>query len=154
MKFEIELLNYDEWTRTKIIEKITDSKLLDEIARIGKTEAHAVAENINTSAETLSLLAKHKNSYVRIATARNKNVSIETLAELAEDEDPVVKASVAANHKTTVELLYKLEKEFTAIVLMNPNITKDSLLKYKDSKDKHLRKIANKRLRWLENIEH
>lgn len=154
MKCEIELSNYPEWMQAKIVEKITDSELLDELAKLDKLKtyiARAVASNKNSSAKTLAYLAKHKNMLVRFEVARNKNASLETLAELAEDEDPGVKCAVASNHNTTAELLYKLEEEFTSIVLMNPNVPEEILLKYKDSEDKHLRRIAKKRIKWLED---
>ena len=60
----------------------------------------AVAENPNTPAETLTLLASHNDSTVRWNVARNSNTSPETLTILAKDSGYWVRSYVAENPNT------------------------------------------------------
>jgi hypothetical protein len=63
-----------------------------------------LAQNPNTSPETLELLATDKNSDVRWEVARNPNTSPETLELLATDKDSCVRYWVAYNPNTTEEI--------------------------------------------------
>jgi hypothetical protein len=64
----------------------------------------SVAENPNTSPETLDWLAEvYEYGLVRFYVAKNPNASPETLAMLAEDDDAYVRRSVAENPNTSLE---------------------------------------------------
>ena len=60
----------------------------------------AVAENPNTSTETLERLANDKYWTVRCWVAYNPNTPQETLERLANDRDWYVRSYVAGNHNT------------------------------------------------------
>lgn len=59
--------------------------------------AGALAGNPRTPAQSLGLLAAHKNASVRIAVASNPNVSPKECQTLAQDEATFVRAAIAQN---------------------------------------------------------
>ena len=66
-----------------------------------------LAQNTNTSPETLQILATDKNSNVRYYVARNPNTSSETLQSLATDKDYFVRYHVC-RHPNATELIRRL----------------------------------------------
>ena len=69
-----------------------------------------IAGNWMTSAETLAILAKHKDSKIRRRVASNFNTSTETLDMLSSDKDKNVRMNVAGNSNTGADTLDKLAK--------------------------------------------
>lgn len=73
-----------------------------------------VAQNPNTSQETLSILATDENYEVRWEIARNPNTPHETLSILATDGNPDVRRGVAENLNTPeeIKMLFKAYDKF------------------------------------------
>ena len=70
-----------------------------------------LAENLNTSPETLVLLAKDEDGVVRCEVAQNPNTSPETLVLLAKDKDWMVREYTATNSNTILNCLIELIKD-------------------------------------------
>ena len=64
-----------------------------------------LANNPNTPPETLTILARDEDSYVRYSVAQNPNTPPETLTFLARDEDYWVRCGVARNPNATREII-------------------------------------------------
>jgi len=83
-----------------------------------------VASNSSTPAETLAMLANDSNSDVRWAVASNPSTLAETLAMLAKDSERDIRWAVADNPSTPVEVLTMLAKDSDAgarrVVARNP----------------------------------
>ena len=75
-----------------------------------------LAENSNTSPETLARLANDMNDTVRLRVAKHPNTSPETLAFLANDKDWVVRRCVAENLNTPQESLKNLANDNNSVV--------------------------------------
>lgn len=69
-----------------------------------------VADNFNTSTETLDKLSKSKDLEIRRRVSRNGNTAPETLDKLASDKDQTIRENVAGNFNTTQNTLDKLAK--------------------------------------------
>jgi 3-methyladenine DNA glycosylase AlkC len=91
----------------------------------------SVAENPNTSPETLAMLAKDIEWGVRSSVAKNPNASPDLSRILSKDEDGLVRRSVAENPNTSPETLAMLAKDIEwgvrASVAKNPNASPDLL---------------------------
>lgn len=86
----------------------------------------AIAENPNTSTETLAkLLADDKEGDVSTAVAKNLNTFFEILAKLANDEEQNVRKAVAENPNTPNDILDQLADDedwsVREAVAENPN---------------------------------
>ena len=70
-------------------------------------EKTQLAQNPNTSQDTLAVLATDKHSWVRLLVAQNQNTSQESLAVLATDKDIWVRCWVA-RHPNATEMIRRL----------------------------------------------
>jgi hypothetical protein len=75
------------------------------------TEAFALLDDKNTSAEILSQLSTDENPFVLVRVAAHMNTSTETLTILSKSEIPLVKQFVAEHINTPTETLVELSKD-------------------------------------------
>ena len=81
------------------------------ISLMAAEEAKAVAENEETPAEVLTLLAKDEDRWVRRAVAENEQAPAEALALLAKDQSWHVRREVGRRSDTPAEVLTLLAKD-------------------------------------------
>ena len=82
---------------SQIVLKVLKEIETPDVLSLSFDEKLALAQNPNTSVETLKILATDENSYVRCSVAENPNTSPETLKTLATDENSSVRLGVAEN---------------------------------------------------------
>lgn len=75
-----------------------------------------VAENPNTPASILELLAKDKDADVRLAVATNRSSPIDVVYALALDEDPTVRHGLAEDPNSPAGVLKILKTDENAYV--------------------------------------
>ena len=112
----------------------TPSEILAQLAvdNWGKPVTIAVAQNPNTSLETLQELLNHTDEEVTrlakynleqkrkaIQQAKNENTPAAILARLASNKSKTVRQYVASNPNTALEVLEKLSNEFPEEVIAN-----------------------------------
>jgi hypothetical protein len=100
-------MNYTPEQISQIVLKVLKEVETPDILNLSYKEKIKLAQDSNTSQETLAILATDKDSLVRYYVARHSNTSQETLDILATDEDSDVRYWVARNpnyKKQTLEL--------------------------------------------------
>jgi hypothetical protein len=70
-----------------------------------------VAENINATPETLTLLARHESSDIRAAVAQNGHSFPSTVNALSDDPDCDVRYAMAENPWMSKDVLEKLSSD-------------------------------------------
>lgn len=97
-------------------------------AEVHKDTMFSAIKNPKVAPETLELLAKTDNPYVRAEVAKNQKTLPETLAGLAKDKETQVVLAVAANSKTPPETLAELanNKEHEVVLAVAANRTTSS----------------------------
>lgn len=105
------LYSQESMTKTSldVAKNIQDNIVLNSLADDNDIRVvRAVAENINTSQETLRRLADSIDIWVRSNVANNPNTPAEVIAMLAEDPSDVVRYAVASSSAAPSDLLNKL----------------------------------------------
>ena len=100
-------MNYTPEQIAEIVLKVLKEVNEPDVLTLPYDKKLELAENPNTSPETLKVLATDEDSVVRYGVAKNPNTSPETLKVLATDEDSFVRygAKKNPNYKTkTIEL--------------------------------------------------
>lgn len=135
---------------TPNIELAKNSKDPKELARLANDEnddvRYWVANNPNTSADTLAHLATDEDFRVRHTIAVDPNTPPEILAQLANDADKFVRVKVASNRNTSSGVLAQLASDEDADVRYwvaeNSNAPSEILAQLTNDGDKDVRKAA------------
>ena len=93
---------------SQIVLKVLKEIETPDVLSLSYDEKLALAQNPNTSPESLQTLATDENSDVRYWVATNPNTPAEVLQTLATDEDSSVRCCVAENPNTSSETLKTL----------------------------------------------
>ena len=124
-------MTYSPEQISQIVLKVLKEIETPDVLSLSYDQKLALAKNLNTSSETLQILATDKNSGVRYWVARNPNTSTETLQSLATDEDFHVRWYVAKNPNTSTETLKTLATDedsyVRCCVAENPNTSPEVL---------------------------
>jgi len=106
-------------------------KVTPNLSKLPLQERKELAQNPNTPPETLTILARDEDSYVRWRVANNPNTPPETLTILARDENCLVRCKVAYNPNTPPETLTILARDENSMVrrfvALNPNTPPETL---------------------------
>jgi len=100
-------MNYTPEQISQIVLKVLKEVETPDILGLSTEEKIELAQNQNTSQETLAILATDKHYKVRYCVAENQNTSQELLGILATDEESYVRCGVVLNpnyKKQTLEL--------------------------------------------------
>lgn len=104
-----------------------------------------VAENVNTSNETLRRLVAESH-YYNIEISMNANLSSELLKILSEDYSSDVRYGIAIHEKTTADILMALSSDPVAdirfAVCSNPNVDMKTLKKLTQDSDEGVKRTA------------
>jgi hypothetical protein len=133
---------------------VCDTTTLDAIAqqwsRANDTDAitvlASVAWNTNTSAQTLTSLARYHHQYIRSAIASNTSTPSDVLDVLSRDPRWDIRQQVAGHHATSEATLIKLLRDTDTSVrdaaMANRHIPMDALLMFMGTSPDHLMTLA------------
>ena len=105
------------------------------------TEAFALLEDENTSAEILAELSTDENPFVLVRVAAHMNTSTQTLMMLSTSEIPLVKQFVAEHINTPMETLVELSKDcdLDYWIAGNPKTPVELLNKFSKHENENIR---------------
>jgi hypothetical protein len=122
-------MNYTPEQFTQAVLKALETLNTPDVSKLPLQERKYLARNPNTPPETLTILARDEDSYVRWGVARNPNTPPETLTILARDENSDVRYWVAWNPNTPPETLTILARDrhyyVRSGVARNPKSTRE-----------------------------
>ena len=124
-------MNYTPEQISQIVLKVLKEVETPDVLKLSTEEKIELAQNPNTSQETLGVLATDGDYYVRCGVARHPNTSQETLVILATDKNYYVRCGVARHPNTSQETLVILATDknpnVRRCVAENPNYKKQTL---------------------------
>jgi hypothetical protein len=124
-------MNYTPEQIASIVLKVLKDIETPDVSSLSYEEKLELAQNPNTSQETLQVLATDEYSSVRYWVAENPNTPLEFLKVLATDKNWGVRRGVARNPNTPQELLQVLATDEDCYLRYwaknNPNYKKQTL---------------------------
>jgi hypothetical protein len=124
-------MNYTPEQISQIVLKILKEIETPDVLKLSCKKKLNLAQDPNTSTETLAVLAIDKNPDVRLEVADHPNTSTESLAILATDKHPDVRYWVAQHPNTSTESLAILATDKNSfirdVVSKHPNYKKQTL---------------------------
>jgi len=118
--------------------KATSAKTLDKLATPScpPMTAAKIAENKNTSVETLIKLSKRKEYKILSAVLLNEKTPLSVFEDFSNDSNELIQELLAVNKRTPAEILDKLADRKIAkimpIIASNPNVSLSTLQKVLD----------------------
>ena len=108
---ELETDKLENQSLVQVVKQITDPNDLDKLSRHDDASVRMeVAENKNTSAETLNFLSKDENYMVKYVVASNKNTPEEVLYRLVNEENFIICEQIAQRERLSERIKVAISK--------------------------------------------